>query len=130
MSFLVDALACWLVMEVGSFTLFVTLSTHWLLLWDDQKKDCNGRDSVTHNVALREQALRELDILYSYQHSVLHRNRTIFFNDPNEHKTKPTHAIGQWINTYQPLILKSIKGAKKNCLLHVRTLTHCFGAES
>jgi hypothetical protein len=105
--------------------------THWLSLWDKRNKARHGRDSTSCHVAKCKQALRELDILYSYQPSVLHRDRSIFFNNLNEHKTQPMHAIRQWINTYQPLlILKSIKEARKHSLLHVQTLTHSFGAES
>jgi hypothetical protein len=104
--------------------------TQWLSLWDERNKARHGQDSTTRHAAQREQVCRELDILYTYKPSVLHRDRDIFFNDINEHKTKPTHAIRQWINTYQPLILKSIKDAKKHSLLHVRTLNHYFGVES
>jgi hypothetical protein len=104
--------------------------THWLSLWDERNKARHGRDSATRHVAQREQAFRELDILYTYKPSVLHQDRDIFFNEIMEHKTKPTHAIRQWINTYQPLILKSIKDDRKHSLLHVRTLNHYFGEES
>jgi hypothetical protein len=97
--------------------------TQWLSLWDERNKARHGQDSTTRHVAQREQVCRELDILYTYKPSVLHRDRDIFFNDINEHKTKPTHAIRQWINTYQPLILKSIKDAKKHSLLHVSTVS-------
>jgi hypothetical protein len=104
--------------------------THWLSLWDEHNKARHRQDSTTRHVAKRKQVFQELDILYAYPPSVLHPDRDIFFTDINKHKTKPTHAIRQWINTYQPLILKSIKDAKTHSLLHVRTLNHYFGAES
>jgi hypothetical protein len=102
--------------------------TCWLALWDDRNKDRHGRDETTRNTNRREQALRELDILYSLRNSVLHCDRSIFYDNLVDHKLKPTHVIRQWINTYQPIIIKSSKDAQKSSLLHVRTLFHYFGA--
>jgi hypothetical protein len=62
--------------------------------------------------------------------SVLHRDLSIFYASIDEHKTKPTHVIRQWIDTYQPLLLKSAKDAKTTSLLHVRALSHHFGKQS
>jgi alpha-L-arabinofuranosidase len=85
----------------------------------------------TQNAPRRTQALCKLDALYSFKDSVLHQVRTIFFDNIQDHYYKPTHAIQQWINTYQPLILKSSsKDSKTSSLLHVWTLTHYFGEKS
>jgi hypothetical protein len=54
--------------------------THWLSLWDKHNKARHGQDSTMRHVAKREQVFRELDILYAYQPSVLHRDRDIFFS--------------------------------------------------
>jgi hypothetical protein len=54
----------------------------------------------------------------------------IFLDNIQDHYNKPTHAIWQWINTYQPLILKNSQEAKASSLLHICTLTHYFGDKS
>jgi hypothetical protein len=104
--------------------------SYWLLLWDSRNADRHGRDATSQNNARRTQALRELEQLYTYKNSVLYRDKTMFFDSLTDHSTKPTHAIRQWINTYQPLIMKSIRDAKTSSLQHVRPLTHYFGDKS
>jgi hypothetical protein len=101
--------------------------SQWLLLWDSRNADRHGQDATSQNIARRDQALRELALLYTYKNSVLYRDRTIFFESVQDHSTKPTHAIRQWINTYQPLIMKSIRDAKTSSIQHVRPITHYFG---
>jgi hypothetical protein len=78
--------------------------SQWFLLWDARNSDHHSRDTASQNLARRDQALRELDALYSLKDSVLHRDRSIFFDNIQDHYQKPTHAIRQWLNTYQPLI--------------------------
>jgi hypothetical protein len=53
--------------------------------------------------------IHELDALDSFHPSVLQQDQQYFYDNIDDHKLKPTHVIRQWINTYQPLILKSIK---------------------
>ena len=77
--------------------------------------------------AKKEQAIRELEILYTYRTKVLHRDRPMFFDDIQDHMEQPTRSIRQWLNMYHPLILKSAKDAHVHDLLSVRPLTHYFG---
>jgi hypothetical protein len=88
-------------------------------LWETQNKDRHGADSNHKAVILKEQAARELRILCTYQDKVLHKDKTIFKQDIHLLLDGSTHYIWQWINTNQPVILKSKKNAKLNATLHV-----------
>ena len=87
---------------------------HWNTLWDSRNQDRHATDSTTRAKAIKEQTIQELDILYSIRHMVLQRDSKLFYNNIDEHKSKPTNTIRQWINTYQPLILKCAKDEKPN----------------
>jgi hypothetical protein len=76
---------------------------------------------------MRDHTIRELEILYSYHDSVLHRDRHLFFENIAEHQGKPSQLIRQWLNSYKGLILQSIKEAKSLSIRHVRILHHYFG---
>jgi hypothetical protein len=102
------------------------IMTSWLELWDARNKDRHGADSSEKSLKLREQALREIDSLYSSKNKVLQRDQNIFSEDINVLKQKHTSYLRQWINTNQPIILKSIQDAKQLSLLHVRTMQTYF----
>ena len=110
-----------------SRTILRHIFTHWNSLWDSRNAARHGRDSTTHAIAAKDQAIRELELLYSLRTTVLQRDTDLFYNSLEDHKNKPTRTIRQWINTYQPLILKSAKDAKTKSLLHVRPITSYFG---
>ena len=95
-------------------------------MWDLQNKDRHGRDSAHKKRALHEQVTHEIEILYQYHDKVLQRDRSIFSSDLQEHLLKPTRVLRQWINTNQPVILKSTADAKIFSLLNVRTLQSYF----
>ena len=101
--------------------------THWNKLWDVRNEDLHGKDTTSQARASKEQAFRELDLLYALKNKVLQRDTQIFYESLDQHKLQPTRSIRQWINTYQPLILKSVKDAKTKSLIHVRPLTTYFG---
>ena len=101
--------------------------THWNTLWDTRNQDRHGKDSTTRAKAAKEQTIRELEALYTIRHTVLQRDAKLFYEDITDHKAKPTNTIRQWINTYQPLILKSAKDAKNKSLLHVKPINTYFG---
>lgn len=102
--------------------------TCWNLLWDTRNTDRHGKDETSKSKARKEQVMRELTLLYSYRNQILHRDQSIFLETIEDHTQKPTHSIRQWINTHQPLILKSVKDAKSQSIQHVRTISHYFGA--
>ena len=107
--------------------ILIHIFTCWNQLWDARNKAQHGEDLSAQAVASKEQAERELEILYGYRHQVLPRDRKCFYDDLSDHKSKPTSTIRQWINTHQPLILKSVKDSKKRSLQNVLSLTQYFG---
>ena len=110
-----------------SKTILTTVFNQWNTLWDARNADRHGRDSATRAKAKKDQAIIQLEALYTLRHKVLHRDRSLFHDHLDDHKEQPTRSIRQWINTYQPLLLKSVKDAKTLSLLNVRTLPHYFG---
>jgi hypothetical protein len=107
-------------------TIISHIFSHWLTLWEARNKSVLGDDASTIAKAKHDQAICELEILYSFRDRVLHRDRPLFFDDLSTHKDKPTFSIRQWLNSYKALILQSIKDAKTKSLSHVRTLNHYF----
>ena len=99
----------------------------WLTLWTQRNQDRHGIDTAHRTHLLKEQTLRELDVLYNMKPLVLHRDRDLFFQNYTQHKEKPTHLIRQWINTYRPVLLKSAKDAKLHSIFNVRNLVSYFG---
>ena len=109
--------------------ILIHIFTCWNQLWDARNKAQHGEDQSTKAIALHDQAIRELELLYSHRHLVLPRDRKFYYDDLDNHKSKPTSTIRQWINTHQPLILKSVKDAKKRSLQNVQSLKTYFGAK-
>ena len=94
--------------------------TCWNQLWDARNKAQCGEDLSTKAIAFHDQAVHELELLYGHRPLVLPRDRKFYYDDLNDHKSKPTSTIRQWVNTHQPLILKSVKEAKKRSLQSVK----------
>jgi hypothetical protein len=107
-------------------TICTTIMTLWLELWDQRNKDRHGVDSTQKSIQIRDQAIREITILYTYKNKVLQRGRIIFDQDLADHTNHDTKYIRQWINTHQTSILRSAKKAKTNAILNVRTLPTYF----
>ena len=107
--------------------ILIHIFTHWNILWDSRNQDQHGKDTSTRAKALKDQVIRELEILYSIRHTVLQRDSNLFYDNIEEHQAQPTNTIRQWINTYQPLILKSAKDAKTKSLLHMKPINTYFG---
>jgi hypothetical protein len=101
--------------------------SQWNNLWNSRNSERHGKDQKAKAKLLKDQAIRELEVLYTLRENVLHRDRTLFFDDITLHTSQPTRAIRQWINTYKPLLLKSSKDAKSKSILNVRTLSSYFG---
>ena len=107
--------------------ILLLIFTHWNILWDARNEDLHGKDTATKATATKAQIIRELESLYSYKDKVLQRDTKLFYESLDEHKLLPSNIIRQWINTYQPLILKSAKDANTKSLLHVKPITTYFG---
>jgi hypothetical protein len=82
--------------------------------------------ALNQQLSMKEQAIQELKILYTYQNKVLQKDKIIFNKDISIHVKGRTAHIHQWINTNQSVILKSAKEAKINSLLHVCPINTYF----
>jgi hypothetical protein len=65
-------------------------------------------------------------IAYTYQDTVLQKDRSIFIADLHELSAGNTNHIRQWNNTHQAVILKSEKAAKTNAVLNAWTINTYF----
>jgi hypothetical protein len=112
---------------VWSRSIISHVFTQWIVLWEARNKSVHGEDSSAQAKSKNDQAMRELEILYSFKDQVLHRDRQLFFDDiAPAHKEKTTSSIRQWLNSYRSLLLQSLKEAKIKSLSNVRTLDHYF----
>ena len=98
----------------------------WLDLWKLRNQDRHGRDAVHQKLALHDQVMREIDIMYTYKDKVLQRDHSIFDLPLDAIKDKPHQYLRQWLHTHQTVILHSAASAKRLSLLNVRTLTMYF----
>jgi hypothetical protein len=81
---------------------------------------------VSRSQVKHDQAIRELEILYSYRNQVLQRDRPLYNDSIELHREKPTKSNHQWLNSYRDMLLHSLKEAKIKSLLHVRPITSYF----
>jgi hypothetical protein len=102
------------------------ITTLWLTLWDQRNTDRHGIDSAAKSSSSREQALRELEILYAFKDKVLQKHRPIFTTELRSISEGDTNYIRQWINTHQAVIVKSAKDAKIKSITNVRILSSYF----
>ena len=72
-----------------------TIIASWLELWTQRNQARHGSDTSQKAIAQREQAVRELEILYSYQNRVLQRDRVIFDRYITYHTNSTTNYIRQ-----------------------------------
>ena len=83
--------------------------------WDARNADLHGVDAATRESAKYAQAKRETEEIYSQCSLVQPRDRDIFYSNTNEHFQKEpmahgmAHGLRQWLNTWKPLLLRSIQ---------------------
>ena len=106
--------------------ILIHIFTCWNQLWDAGNKAQHGEDQSTQVIVLHDQAVRELEILYGHRSFVLPCDRKFYYDDINDHKSKPASTVRQSINTHKPLFLKSVKESKKRALQNVQSLTKYF----
>jgi hypothetical protein len=81
----------------------------WLLRNDAQ----HGVDTATREIALATMARKQTAALYEIRADVLPRDHSLFYSNIEEHhEREPTsRGINQWLTTWQPVILQSVKEA-------------------
>mmetsp|Transcript_6236 Transcript_6236/g.17580 ORF Transcript_6236/g.17580 Transcript_6236/m.17580 type:complete len:210 (-) Transcript_6236:28-657(-) len=91
------------------------LWTHVHNNWTLRNDARHGHDQETKEQKCIEQAQREIVAIYSTRTEVMPRDRACFYPSTDTHFTHETTSrqLRQWINTWQPLFLLSIKEARR-----------------
>jgi hypothetical protein len=79
--------------------------------------NCGINGAASKAIALKEQAICKIEILFTYKLQVLQRHKDIFLQDIEYHTTGKTDYMHQWINTNQAVIQKSMQDAKLKSIL-------------
>ena len=81
--------------------------------WEIRNDTLHGIDQSSIEVARLERAMRETEALYEVKTDVLPRDYDLFYTTIDEHYEHETTSRGlrQWIHTWKPVILQSIKQA-------------------
>ena len=79
--------------------------------WEHRNSVKHGVDSTSREVILLETAKRETAALYDIKDDVLPRDQDLYYGSMEKHYTQePTSGgLRQWINTWQPVLLHSLK---------------------
>ena len=90
-------------------TIAETLLRGWLDLWELRNADRHGRDARSKAEAIRQQTLRELELLYGLKGSVMPQHAWILDPPLDQRKTLKTYSIRAFINCYKPILEESYK---------------------
>jgi hypothetical protein len=103
-----------------------TIWTHVALVWELRNKARHGSGSDTRYAARYQQALLETSALYDRRHDVLTRDSTIF------HRVieKTLYRLSSWLNTWRPVILRSIRDADRLDLHNIPTIRQIFSPDN
>jgi hypothetical protein len=84
-------------------------------LWDIRKTALHGVDQSAKELERIESAKRETTVMYSARNKILPRDQDIFYSNEEEHfRQEPTsRGLQQWLNTWKPVIIQSVKEAEK-----------------
>jgi hypothetical protein len=94
--------------------------------WDDRNDAQHGIDAETREAAQYSQALAETMVLYEKRHTVQPCDRDLFYLNMEEHKEKEPSATGlrQWLSTWKPVILQSMKEGTRTGSNRIRSITN------
>ena len=101
---------------------------HLHLAWLQRNSDAHGITPTQHEEALVVQARLETLSLYDHRHLVLPRDDSLFYSSPEEHfHREPTsRGLRQWLHTWQPVILTSIRESHRLGLTNIRSIRSYF----
>lgn len=93
--------------------------------WEARNSEKHGIDKDTREAKLLEMAQIETQQLYNIRNQVLPRDRALFYATLDEHYERESSSVAlrQWIRTWKPTILRSIKDCATVGLRHVRAIT-------
>ena len=107
--------------EKGHFHGSMFVTTCIKIIWEhvyrlrlSRNQDLHGHDNSTRESAALAQAQLEIQCLYRLRHSVDPRDRILFYSTLEEHFTTHTTSasLRSWIDTWQPVILKSVRSSR------------------
>jgi hypothetical protein len=96
--------------------------------WKARNDDLHGVDSVSREAALLVVVKQEITALYTLRNQVLPRDRELFYSSLEEHFTQdPTsRGLRQWVLTWQPVILRSVKDSSRLNVSRTRSIRSFF----
>ena len=104
-----------------------TIFTWYPNYWSTRNTIKHGTDITSRKAITRERTLNEMAALYNLKDEVLARDRDIFYDTIDQHINKAaTSQLQNWISTWRPTILTSVKHAKSWAIKGVRTINHYF----
>ena len=104
-----------------------TIFTWYPNYWHTQNSIKHGINNSTRQAKIRERTLNEIAALYNLKDEVLAKDQDIFYDPVDQHTTEAaTTQLQNWISTWRPTILNSVKHAKSWAIKGVRTINHYF----
>ncbi|KAL7565834.1 hypothetical protein ACA910_007394 [Epithemia clementina (nom. ined.)] len=98
--------------------------------WQHRNTARHGRDSLTRELELAEQAGRETAFLYNIRYKVLPRDRHLFYSSLSDHFSALSSSSSrrQWLLTWGPVILRSAQESTSRNLHHTPPISSFFHA--
>jgi hypothetical protein len=91
--------------ETWATTMIETILNQWLKLWTMRNESRHGRDYKTRQEAAKQQAISELEILYTHQSQLQPQEEWILGKDINEMKKKSVYVLRAFINNFSPVVM-------------------------
>ncbi len=95
--------------QTWTITMAQTILEGWLDLWECRNGERHGRDAQTRAEAQRQQALRELELLYAWKGHVMPRHDWILAKPIEQRQQLKTYNLRVLINSYRPILEESYK---------------------
>ena len=92
-----------------AITMAETLLRGWHNLWTIRNQERHGRDAQSRAAALRAQAIRELELLYTMKGSVAPRLDWVLATRLEQRKNLKTYHMRAFINCFGPILEESYK---------------------
>jgi hypothetical protein len=98
----------------------------WRVLWEMRNQVIHGRNLAEQATIQRRTAISELRAIYLLREEMLPGDRCILMATVEQHAEKPTLILKNWIHTFKPTVIHSVKIATQSALRGVRSLTEYF----
>jgi hypothetical protein len=93
--------------QTWSTQIIQTIFEKWLELWRLRNEDHHGRDWHEQRIATKEQAIREVEMLYTYKGKILPTDEWIFNLTLEQQKLKTAYVLRAFVSNYKPVIMGS-----------------------